>query len=132
VIGIGRVSAERVLAECKEMEGAESRGIVGEETGSSRDVGEDDGMREAGVGENSGIEPAMQMMMASGTRVTYHDCGQTGRTRWASVGTFASGYRGALESILFRSDRQVRLRCGNRCRGTCTDPAGRAAGSARP
>jgi hypothetical protein len=49
------------------------------------------------------------------------------------VGSFASGYRGTRESILLCSDRQARLRCGNRCRGTCTDPTGRAAvGSARP
>jgi hypothetical protein len=59
VIGIGRVSAARILAEWNETEGVMSRGIVGEETGSSRDVGEDEEVREVGVGKDSGIVPAM-------------------------------------------------------------------------
>jgi hypothetical protein len=70
--------------------------------------------------------------MASETRVACHGCGQMRRTRWAFVGSFASGYRGTHESSLLRSDWQVRIRGGNRCRGTSAAPAGRAAGSARP
>jgi hypothetical protein len=59
VIGIERVSAERVSAEWDETEGAGSGAIVGEGTGSGPDVGVDDGMREAEHGESSVIVPAM-------------------------------------------------------------------------
>jgi hypothetical protein len=57
--GIGRVSAAKGLAEWIEMEGTESRGIVDGATGSGLDVGEDEEVREAGVGKHSGIVPAM-------------------------------------------------------------------------
>jgi hypothetical protein len=59
VIGIGRVSAVRVLTGWGETEGAELRGIVGEETGSGRDVNADNGVREEGVGKSGGTVAAM-------------------------------------------------------------------------
>jgi hypothetical protein len=130
VIEIGRVLAARVLAEWNEMEGVESRGVVGEATGSGPDVGVDDGRAEGSV--CSVIVPAMRVMMASRTRVTCRGRGQTRRTRWTFVGSLASGYRSGRVSIVSRSDWHVRLRCGNRCCGTGADPAGRAAGSVGP
>jgi hypothetical protein len=54
-----RVSAERVSLVWNETEGAEFRMIVGEGTGSGSDVGEDEEVKEAGVGKDSVIVPAM-------------------------------------------------------------------------
>jgi hypothetical protein len=123
-IGIKGVSAEIVSAEWDETEGAGSRAIVGTEAGPDVDV--DDEMRGAGDGESSMIVPAMEMMMASGTRVACRGRENRRRTRWAFMGFFARSYCSGRGCSTLRSDRQVR------CGGTSADSTGRAAGSARP